>query len=160
MNSSYRAMKRIRLELDSFQSHATHSGTDDHWRPSSPVKGLPRTPQRTSTMVCIFAYPYVHGLITTLIQTREAQDRMNEMRQLIGKRLDGEMTPRGRAGTLPSSSTQRPADTHAADKTASSLQEIVSEADEHLARATSNYDKLQGGLDLLVSDLKEVREIL
>lgn len=46
IESSHRAVKRIRLELDGFQSNAPRSGPEDHWRPSSPVKGLPRTPQR------------------------------------------------------------------------------------------------------------------
>lgn len=50
MESSRRAVKRIRLELDNFQSKSSHSTPDDHWRPSSPVKGLPRTPQRGSTV--------------------------------------------------------------------------------------------------------------
>lgn len=46
IESSRRAVKRIKLELDGFQSNAPRNGPEELWRPSSPVKGLPRTPHR------------------------------------------------------------------------------------------------------------------
>ena len=51
IESSRRAVKRIRLELDSFQSNSTCSGPEDHWRSSSPVKGVPLTPQRSAPVI-------------------------------------------------------------------------------------------------------------
>jgi hypothetical protein len=99
----------------------------------------------------------VPNLVTILpMQTREAQERMNEMRQLIGKRFEGESTPRSRAGTLPGSPAPRTADSFSADEIARTLQDIVSEADQQLTRAASNHETMQDDLKLLVSDFKEV----
>lgn len=81
---------------------------------------------------------------------------MNEMRQLIGKRLESDGTPRTRAGTLPSSPALRLARAFSPDDTAGTLQEIVSEADHNISRAASNYDTMQQDIQLLADDFKEV----
>jgi hypothetical protein len=91
-------------------------------------------------------------------QTREAQARMNEMRQLIGKRLEGEYTPRSRAGTLPSTPPAQTTDTFSADGIVQTLQGVVSEADQHLSRAASKHETMHDDLKLLTSDLKEVSQ--
>ena len=88
-------------------------------------------------------------------QTREAQQRMAEMRHLIGKRFEGESTPRSRAGTLPNSPAPRITDP-SADGVARTLQDIVSETDQHLTRAATNHETMRDDLKLLASDFKEV----
>lgn len=135
----------------------SHNVSEDPLRPSSPVKGLPRTPQRGTTVaVCFYMFHkfYISSLGSS--QTREAQDRMNEMRQLIGKRFESDGAPRSRPGVFPSSPAPRQTENFQADGIAQSLQELVSEADKDLTRAVSNHDTLQDGLNLLVSDFKEV----
>ena len=81
---------------------------------------------------------------------------MNEMRSLIGRRLEGEATPRTRAGTLSNAPTSRNVEAAPADDIASSLQELVSEADRHILRATSNHEAMQDNIRLLANDLKQV----
>lgn len=83
---------------------------------------------------------------------------MNEMRQLIGKRLEGDGTPRQRQGAFPSSPAPRNTDIASADDIASTLQELVSQADNDLSRAASNYGSVHESLKLLVSDFVEVFE--
>jgi len=77
------------------------------------------------------------------------------MRQLIGKRLEGENTPRSRAGTLPNSPALRTVDPFSADGIARTLQEVVSDADQQLTQAASNHETMQEGLKVLASDFKE-----
>jgi hypothetical protein len=91
-----------------------------------------------------------------LLQTREAQERLNEMRQLIGKRFETEGTPRSRLGGLPSSPALRTTDSFPAEDIAKSLQELVCEAEKDLTRAISNHETLQDDLKLLAADFKEV----
>lgn len=81
---------------------------------------------------------------------------MNEMRSLIGRRLEGEATPRTRAGTLPSAPTPRSGDAIPVDDTADTLQELVSEADRHITRACSNHEAMQHNIQLLADDFKQV----
>ncbi|KAF7981667.1 hypothetical protein HWV62_32792 [Athelia sp. TMB] len=133
MESSHRAVKRIKLGLDNFQTNSPQVLSEENWRSTSPVKGLPRTP----------------------VRTKEAQDRMNEMRSLIGRRLESEATPRTRAGTLHNASTPRNVEAVPADDIASSLQELVSEADQHILKASSNYEAMQDNIRLLANDLKQ-----
>ena len=78
---------------------------------------------------------------------------MNEMRQLIGKRLEGEGTPRSKAGILPAPRTMDP---FSADGIARTLQDVVSDADQELTRAASNHETMQDDLKVLASDFKEV----
>ncbi|KAJ6628784.1 hypothetical protein B0H10DRAFT_1989338, partial [Mycena sp. CBHHK59/15] len=75
VESSHRAIKRMKLEIDGLWS--TDYSPDEVARPASPSKGA-RTPQRA-----------------TPAMTQTALDRMEEMRQLIGQR-QGEGTPRTR----------------------------------------------------------------
>lgn len=81
---------------------------------------------------------------------------MNEMRQLIGKRFEGEGTSRTRAGTLPISPAPRTTDAFSADGIAQTLQEVVSEVDQHLTRAASNHETMHDNFKLLASDFREV----
>ena len=81
---------------------------------------------------------------------------MNEMRQLIGKRLEGDGTPRQRQGVFPSSATPRSMDTLSAAGIASTLQELVFRADDDLSRAASNYGTVHEGLKLLTTNFIEV----
>jgi len=88
------------------------------------------------------------------MQTREAQERLNEMRQLIGKRFEAEGTPRSRLGAMPGS--PRTTDSFPAEGIARSLQELVCEAEKDLTRAFSNHESLQDNLRVLAADFKEV----
>ncbi|KAH7931234.1 hypothetical protein BV22DRAFT_1115616 [Leucogyrophana mollusca] len=139
VESSHRAVKRIKLDLDNLRSSTQVSGgSSEPWRSPSPDKSLARTPQRGNA-------PPI---------TKEAQQRLDEMRQLIGKR-QFEGTPRSRPRSLVSegsiSSTSEPSS--APDY--SHLDEPVSEADKYLARAVSNCESLHTNILHVVSDFKE-----
>lgn len=98
-------------------------------------------------------------LITMLfVQTREAQERMNEMRQLIGKRLDGEIAP-SRSNELPGSPVPYTTDASRLQGLSRSLQDLISGADKDLARATTNHETLRDGLKALMTEMAEVCQI-
>ncbi|KAJ7068443.1 RhoGEF domain-containing protein [Mycena amicta] len=132
VDSSHRALKRIKLEVEAL---GTDPVQEEIVRPSSPSKGL-RTPQRGPPL------------------TQAAIDRMEEMRQLIGQRGDGG-TPRRplsmAVGTpvRPSSFSRSTEDKH---RTISAL---VDDAETSLARASSNQDSLQTGIQQLSDDLQD-----
>lgn len=72
---------------------------------------------------------------------------MEEMRQQIGKR-QGEITPRQMRG--------RATDAPQIENLVCSLEELVSEADRDLTRATSSHEVLQTDLQHMVVDFQEV----
>ena len=88
-------------------------------------------------------------------QTKAAQERMEEMRQLIGMRQsDNVRRPRSAAASSPSgpgisNSVQVDAFTR-------SLEDMLSDADRGLEQALTSHDTLQIDLSQLTSDLKEV----
>ncbi|KAL1747651.1 hypothetical protein HDZ31DRAFT_60984 [Schizophyllum fasciatum] len=132
IDSARRVVKRIKLEVDNLRTvgEATPGS-----RPSSPDKTL-RTPQRTTPM------------------TKEAQQRMEEMRLLLGQR-DG--TPRSHLRSVALRATQsmdaggphRPTiDTSGLSR---SLESMVSELDDTLGRAAQDADAMQEDLNELQS---------
>jgi hypothetical protein len=90
------------------------------------------------------------------LQTKAAQERMEEMRQLIGRRqADG--TPRSRPrsavfDTPSQSSTQA----NVVD-VSRSIETLVSEADRDLSRAVSFQETLRQDIVEMATGLKEVR---
>ncbi|KAG0709787.1 hypothetical protein DFH29DRAFT_885797 [Suillus ampliporus] len=138
VESSHRAIKRIKLDLQEIRASDESASHDEPWRCSSPDKSLARTPQRTNP-------PAI---------TREAQQRLEEMRQLIGKRQQ-EGTPRSRPRSFALElSTPGPPVTPGASNV-SSLSESVADADKLLASALSSHETLHQNLTQVVSDFKE-----
>lgn len=93
-------------------------------------------------------------------QTKEAQNRMEEMRQLIGKRL-GEGTPRSRAQSIlessSSSSFSRSSDTSSkVEQISGSIDELVTEADYYLSQAVKNQPLIESDVQSMAAQLKEV----
>ncbi|KAF5388006.1 hypothetical protein D9615_000543 [Tricholomella constricta] len=135
IESSRRTIKRIKLQVDDLRSSSVSE--DEYSRPSSPDKEL-RTPQRQSAAM-----------------TKAAQERMEEMRQLIGRRqLEGEGTPRSRPRSV-FDTPPRAIPSANATGTARAIEKLVSEADRDLARAVSNQDALQLDLQQVSVALKE-----
>ncbi|KAG6903484.1 hypothetical protein C0995_005507 [Termitomyces sp. Mi166 len=142
IESSRRTIKRIKLQVDDLRSNNVSPNMEGLYsRPSSPDKVF-RTPQRQSVAL-----------------TKAAQERLEEMRQVIGRRqLEGDVIPRSRphsvfdtpSRTHPSSGTP----TIAADP-ARSVETLVSEVDKNLARAVSNQDALQLDIKQMSTELKE-----
>ena len=87
------------------------------------------------------------------VQTKAAQDRMEEMRNLIGRRQDD--TPRSRTRTAVFSTPSR-ASSEASDEVSRTLDILVADADKGLVKAQSNQDILQNELRRLASEFKEV----
>ncbi|KAG2156207.1 hypothetical protein DEU56DRAFT_766033 [Suillus clintonianus] len=138
IESSHRAIKRMKLDLQEIRSSDESAGLDESWRCSSPDKSLARTPQRTNP-------PPI---------TREAQQRLDEMRQLIGKRQQ-EGTPRTRPRSFaPELFTPGPTPTPSTSNV-SQLNESVADADKLLASALSSHETLHQSLAQVVSDFKE-----
>jgi len=90
------------------------------------------------------------------LQTKAAQERMEEMRQLIGRRqADG--TPRSRSR---STAFDMPSQSSAPAKMIDvlrSIETLASEADQDLSRAVSCQETLQKDIVEVTTGLKEVR---
>jgi len=167
IESSKRAVKRIKLEFDQLKSSASkvHSPSEDSSHPdspTSPIKRATRTPQTPTTpMVSRFREPSTDA-ISPHSKTREAQQRMDEMRQLIGRR-NGDLTPRkvrpvvDTFETVPPlsiSTTNEPLRLDGLDKT---IEGFVFDVDGKLAQAAENQDAVQEGLREVSAKLREVR---
>ncbi|TFK22329.1 hypothetical protein FA15DRAFT_522036 [Coprinopsis marcescibilis] len=143
IESSHRAVKRIKVELDKFSVAIQSVNEEPVSRPASPDKLL-RTlqPQPRSQHL-----------------TREAQQRMEEMQKLLSHRqIDG--TPRGR----PRAGTGGPFDQPMSGSTVSntqpghvtrSMQTLANEADRSLTQALSQQSELENTLGALATQFKE-----
>ncbi|KAJ6515729.1 hypothetical protein C8R45DRAFT_957434 [Mycena sanguinolenta] len=134
VDSSHRAIKRMKLEIDRLQPEC---GPEEIVRPASPSKAL-RTPQRGAPM------------------TQAALERMEEMRQLIAQR-DGTGTPRSRPLSMAVDTPVRGASagSNRMDDVQRSLTALVTEADAGLVRASSNHEALESAVRQLADDLQE-----
>jgi len=137
IESSRRTIKRIRLHAEELRSGEVYQANEDPYsRPSSPIKEV-RTPQRTTPGV-----------------TKAAQDRMEEMRQLIGRR-QGDGTPRSQPhNTVFDLASQSSVRMNLAD-ISRSIETLVAQADGELVRATSNHEVLQQNMIEMAGELKE-----
>ncbi|KAF9268140.1 hypothetical protein L218DRAFT_918472 [Marasmius fiardii PR-910] len=141
VESGHRAVKRLKVEIE--RQGANAKDVEPISRPSSPVKGL-RTPQR--------------GPGTPM--SKAAQDRLEEMRLLIGQR-HGEVTPRSRP---PGSVFGSPLRSHSSvDSPAvgsnftpsANFGTLATDADAHLVRALTTLEALQGSAEEVSHQLKE-----
>ncbi|RXW25314.1 hypothetical protein EST38_g634 [Candolleomyces aberdarensis] len=159
IESSYRAVKRIRLEVEKLGSTSTtRSGSEEPaTRPSSPEKGLRTTPTHAPPV------------------TKEAQHRLDEMRLLINRRQDTkspfiraavfESTPisRDRSGSLDNFSTRalnRQSSAASVNQTpdlpsTQSLNSLTNEAEEGLVQALKSQEALNKDLHDLAGQFKE-----
>ncbi|KAF7332014.1 DH domain-containing protein [Mycena kentingensis (nom. inval.)] len=144
VDSSQRALKRIKLEVESLTTMTNPSVADEIMRPASPSKLL-RTPQRGGAPM-----------------TQAAMDRMEEMRALIGQRNEG--TPQRRPLSMAASfdtPTRAPpptsggASSSRVEDVRRTMTSLVMEAEENLSQASSNHESLQSGINQLADDLQE-----
>jgi hypothetical protein len=91
------------------------------------------------------------------IQTKAAQERMEEMRNLIGRRQ--EETPRGRTRSAIFTSPSRTS-SETSEEVSRTLDMLVADADQELVKAQSNQDILQNELHRLASEFKEVLQTI
>lgn len=136
LESAHRAVKRIKLEVENLRSAMIKRDGETISRPSSPVKGF-STPQRPPAL------------------TKAAQERLNEMRTLIGQRT-GDNTPVNRARN-PVFDTPFRSVTPGADNNLNfnTLDSLISDAEGSLSRGISNYENLKASLDKVPSILAE-----
>jgi hypothetical protein len=136
-------VKRIKVELDGLQSNSDEAP----WRPASPDKGIVRIPQPSKpALVSPSCALSIRTSSTCCNKTREAEGRLQEMRQLIGQR-QVECTPRSR---MPDSYTSQ------VEAVTRSLEGLLSEACLDLEKTASTHEALQTDLQHLASNLKEV----
>ncbi|KAI6130388.1 hypothetical protein EDD16DRAFT_1084414 [Pisolithus croceorrhizus] len=140
IDGSHRALKRIKLDVDEMKV-TSYDGPADPRRSPSPDKALSRTPQRVNP-------PLV---------TKEAQARLDEMRQLISKRqMEG--TPRIRPYSIISESTNLLTPDATGNPILSRLEESIKDADLFITRAATSHNMLQDCLEQLFQDLKTKAE--
>ncbi|KAH9947218.1 hypothetical protein B0H21DRAFT_740140 [Amylocystis lapponica] len=138
LESSHRAVKRIKLETAKLRCVTPESSSaGDIDRPASPVKGS-RIPQQGPPVV-----------------TREAQARMEEMRQLIGKRY-GESTPRSRHQSMVESpSLSRLSSPVHVEDIYQSIDDLATQADREILRAIKSQNAAHSDIVSLTAKLKE-----
>ncbi|KDR83964.1 hypothetical protein GALMADRAFT_133349 [Galerina marginata CBS 339.88] len=137
IESSRRSIKRIKLQVDVVRSTLQGSNEDSYSRPSSPDKAS-RTPQTSANVP----------------MTRAAQERLEEMRSLIGRRQgEGPPRTRPRSGTLDGPS--RSSVTTDAGNLVKTIEVLATEAEKDLTNAQSNQDALQAELARLAAEFKE-----
>jgi len=90
--------------------------------------------------------------------TKAAQERMEEMRQLINKR-SGELTPRSQHRG-PKEAATAGSDAARTEDFLRSMDDAISDADKSLVRAASSQEALSVDVGLLVADLKEKTSLL
>ncbi|EIW82335.1 hypothetical protein CONPUDRAFT_164953 [Coniophora puteana RWD-64-598 SS2] len=135
IESSHRAIKRVKVEAETLKISPLERPVSPPGR-ASPFLQRPKTPNAASAPI-----------------TREAQQRLEEMRQLIGKRQqDG--TPRNRRSILDGRASS-PAFESPGGSDTSRIDETISEADRGLAVVISNYGVLQSSIDEVTDELKE-----
>ncbi|CAA7260055.1 unnamed protein product [Cyclocybe aegerita] len=142
IESSRRSVKRIKIETDAFKPPTQGSiGSIEelYARPSSPEK-ISRIPPPQASVA----------------MTKAAQERMEEMRNLLKHRQAGDGTPRNRprAGSLFDTPTRTPPGTDVASFTRS-IGILVTEADKDLVKAQASQDALQKDLARLAAEFKE-----
>ncbi|KAI0065897.1 hypothetical protein BV25DRAFT_1821601 [Artomyces pyxidatus] len=133
VESSRRAVKRIKLDTAQLRAGLSPMTDDDDAPPRTP-RGLPQRAQTSNTTP----------------MTKAAQERLDEMRQLIGKRA-GEGTPRARARSFAEPS---------ADDALRLIEEAATDADRALLRAAAAQDALGADLARLAADLSEKGALL
>ncbi|KAF8969440.1 hypothetical protein BDZ97DRAFT_1902547 [Flammula alnicola] len=137
IESSRRAIKRIKLQTDALRLAPTNFSEEQHSRPSSPDKASRSTPQPSVPM------------------TKAAQERLEEMRNLIGRR-QGEGTPRTRprSGTLDNTLSRNSAMADAGNFVRT-VDTFAIEADKDLASAQASQETLQTELVRLAAEFRE-----
>lgn len=140
IETSRRAVKRIKIDIEQLRPAIARPAEQEDLQPRPFVRGLPRAPVVNNTPM-----------------TRAAQERMEEMRNLIGKR-NGEIIPRARNRSRSFADVPGPPPSLEKARTGDLMKlidEATSEADESLARAFSNQEALELDLQRLVADLQE-----
>ncbi|KAL0949366.1 hypothetical protein HGRIS_009435 [Hohenbuehelia grisea] len=135
VDSSYRAVKRIKLSVQELKD--VPARVEDISRPGSPEKGL-RTPQRANAAM-----------------TRAAQERMEEMRRMIGRRQDDLSVSTRVFPTTPIARAQSPAPSSPIKPATSAIDSLVEDAAAGLEKASTSATALQTKLKQVVSQLKE-----
>ncbi|KAG9317463.1 hypothetical protein JVU11DRAFT_1665 [Chiua virens] len=135
---SHRAMKRIKLDISELRSNL--NSPMDSWGSSSPDKSFARTPQRIKP-------PPI---------TKEAQQRMEEMRQLIGRRqAEGPTTPLQRTRSILGDGPASNQSEMMNPAILSRLEESLVDADQNMVRAMSHHETLRSDLEQFMLDIKE-----
>ncbi|KAL5487604.1 hypothetical protein ACEPAI_5712 [Sanghuangporus weigelae] len=140
LESSQRALKRIRLEVNTF--------------PGRVPQGSPKTPDFRTVPLGQSVTP-----LKSSATTKEAQERMQEMHAMIGRRKGLVSTPRTSRpmsiveGTLsPQSSTSDISDTQNWAKT---IDGLASCAENDLSRAVDNYSKIEDTIRRILADCNQ-----
>ncbi|KIL70247.1 hypothetical protein M378DRAFT_156324 [Amanita muscaria Koide BX008] len=135
IESSRRNVKRIKLEVNELRLPQTFS--EPLTRPSSPDKSV-RSSQPSSQPL-----------------TRAAQERLQEMRQVIGLR-QGDYTPRSRPQNSFDVNRMSPTvDQHHVDRVIQAVGDLATQTDKDLDQALLHQEKLQESVRKLIADSRD-----
>ncbi|KAA1466780.1 hypothetical protein DENSPDRAFT_767026 [Dentipellis sp. KUC8613] len=150
INSSRKAVKRIRMDAEKLQASLKKLGEDaPPRRPQTPLRGVVRTPQSTQ------------------YKTRDAQERMEELHQVIQRREGGGVL--GRTHSIsqfdsplsPRTPPPPPSAARAeAEELARQIDDAAGRADGVLRGALEHHDALGLDLERLAADLAEKAALL
>jgi hypothetical protein len=149
----------MKFDLEELRSNPSNNPVDS-WRSPSPDKSLARTPQKANPppMVGVYVSTWSHIHVDwPPTKTKEALQRMQEMRQLISKRqTEAPATPRSRPRSLVGESPMPGASETVNSAVLSRLEESLADADQHMGRAMSHHETLQTDFEQFMQDIKEV----
>lgn len=133
----------------------------DSWRSSSPDKSFARTSQRTNPppIVGIDVSPCLFSKYSLVSheKTKEAQQRMEEMRQLISRRqAEGPTTPLNRPRSFVGENTTPNASEAVNPMVFTRLEESLADADQSMVNAMSHHETLRNDLEQFILEIKEV----
>ncbi|KAF8557012.1 hypothetical protein OG21DRAFT_1596146 [Imleria badia] len=139
VESSHRAVKRMKFDVTELRPNSCNSPVDS-FRSSSPDKSLARGSQRTNHTP----------------MTKEAQQRMEEMRQLINKRqTEGPTTPLNRPRSFIGESNMPKAAEIVNSAVLTRLEESLADADQSMARGILHHETLRGDFEQFMLEIKE-----
>ncbi|OCH94313.1 hypothetical protein OBBRIDRAFT_789447 [Obba rivulosa] len=159
VESARRALKRVRLETEKMRAVASQNETPENpGSPASPFRVL-RTPEQAERPASPFKGLRGSQRHTPPPMTREAQARMEEMRQLISKR-NGEGISRARSQSVVTSSPKALTSDSPSrmEQIARSIDELVEQADKTLSEVLKSHEEAQPALDALQAVSAQLRE--
>ncbi|TFY55472.1 hypothetical protein EVG20_g9304 [Dentipellis fragilis] len=171
INSSRKAVKRIRMDAEKLHVNLKKMGEEAQRRPQTPLsRGVVRTAaeqQPVQGAPRSSARPSSASRTHVLRQTRDAQERMEELHQVIQRRegglgrtqsitqFDSPLTPTRSPSAGPSSAARAEA-----EELARQIDDAAGHADGVLKGALEHHNALGLDLEKLAADLKEKAALL
>ncbi|EMD40501.1 hypothetical protein CERSUDRAFT_148569 [Gelatoporia subvermispora B] len=159
VESARRVLRRMKLETEKLRYGSTQvTNPEKPASPASPLKAL-RTPEQIERPASPLRGLRNSQHHTPPSLTKEAQARMEEMRQLISKRY-GEGLSRTRSQSVVASPPRPPTQENSprGDQIAQAVDDLVEQADKTLSEVLKNHDEAQPALEALQAVTAQLKE--